>query len=241
MPLTPAHPAIVLPLRKVSPKWVSVSGLVIGSMSPDFEYLLTFHLQDKIGHSLIGILQFCLPVSFLVYCCYHGIIRNKLILNLPVFLKSRFLTVRAFDWQEYLKKRWYVVIYSIMIGAFSHLFWDAFTHEHRFFVEHLSFLRSQIGRFPVYKLLQHLSTLSGLMYIGFLIWKLPVSGSRPSPGIFTYWLIVAGVVALVFLVRFNFGLSLQQFGNGVVTLFSALFLGLLTASVTSLFLDKRSG
>ncbi len=238
MPLTLAHPAIVLPLRKAGPKFFSLSGLIIGSMSPDFEYLMAFNLQDKIAHSFFGILLFCLPAGLLVYCCYHSMIRNPLIQNLPPFLKGRFLHVVSFKSLDYLKKRWYVLIYSILLGALSHLIWDSFTHEHRFFVEHISFLKSTVGKFPVYKLVQHSSTLLGLIYICFCVYKLPVSQTNISDNFWKYWFIVAIVTTLVFLVRFNSGLTLKQFGNCVVTLFSALFLGIFAASAVHLIYHK---
>ncbi|MGV3611726.1 MAG: DUF4184 family protein [Fluviicola sp.] len=240
MPLTIAHPAIVLPLRKAPSKFFSLSGLIIGSMSPDFEYLLAFNLQDKIAHSVFGILLFCLPVGLLVYCLYHGIIRNPLIHNLPISLKGRFLPVLSFDYWNYLKERWYVVFYSIILGALSHLIWDSFTHEHRFFVEHISLLRSSVGKFPVYKLLQHSSTLLGLIYICVCVYKLPVSQANISSSFWKYWLIVGFVIALVFLVRFNSGLTLKQFGNCVVTLFSSLFMGIFTASASWLISNRMT-
>ena len=40
MPFTFSHPAAVLPLRLLPRHWFSLTGLVIGSMVPDFEYFL---------------------------------------------------------------------------------------------------------------------------------------------------------------------------------------------------------
>lgn len=40
MPFTFSHPAIILPLSYLPKKWFSLTGLIIGSLIPDFEYLL---------------------------------------------------------------------------------------------------------------------------------------------------------------------------------------------------------
>ncbi|WP_240482010.1 DUF4184 family protein [Flavobacterium psychrophilum] len=38
MPFTFSHPAIILPLRYLPRQWFSLTGLIIGSLTPDFEY-----------------------------------------------------------------------------------------------------------------------------------------------------------------------------------------------------------
>jgi hypothetical protein len=59
LPLTLAHPAAVLPFRR----WFVFSGLVIGSLAPDFEYFLYVPDSLRIGHTLPGVFLFCLPVG----------------------------------------------------------------------------------------------------------------------------------------------------------------------------------
>ena len=65
MPFTLSHPAVVLPFAR----WkLILSALVIGSMTPDFEYfidIVTDH-DVQIGHSISGIFLFCIPVGLLV-------------------------------------------------------------------------------------------------------------------------------------------------------------------------------
>jgi hypothetical protein len=238
MPLTIAHPAIVIPFRKFGDGWFSVSALIIGSMSPDFEYLITFQLQDKIAHSSIGVLFFCLPIGLLIYCLYHGIIRVKLIQNLPMILKSRFVYAENFEWKKYLQQRWFIVLYSLIIGAFSHLFWDSFTHDHRFFVEQIPILKSKIAGFPVYKIVQHGSTFVGLLVILLAVYRLPRVTTKANESKWKYWLVFLMVIVVTFLVRLNDGLSLKQLGSCIVTLFSGIFLGLLIASIFSIITEK---
>ena len=52
MPFTFAHPAIVLPFYK-KPKFFSMTTLIIGSMSPDFEYFLRMKIKSDMSQTLI--------------------------------------------------------------------------------------------------------------------------------------------------------------------------------------------
>ncbi|SEP14833.1 DUF4184 family protein [Paenibacillus sp. OV219] len=55
MPFTFAHPAYALPLKFINPRYLSATGLVLGSMAPDFEYFLTLEPHQTIGHSFSGL------------------------------------------------------------------------------------------------------------------------------------------------------------------------------------------
>ena len=54
MPFTFSHPAIVLPLKYLPKKWFSFTGLIIGSMTPDFEYFLRMKVKSDYSHTLNG-------------------------------------------------------------------------------------------------------------------------------------------------------------------------------------------
>ena len=56
MPFTPAHPAIVLPL--IRSRYFSATGLIIGSLSPDFEYFFKMSVDSIYSHSKGGIILF---------------------------------------------------------------------------------------------------------------------------------------------------------------------------------------
>jgi hypothetical protein len=51
MPFTASHPAIILPLIYLPGKWISLTGLVIGSMTPDFEYFERMSVQSDYSYS----------------------------------------------------------------------------------------------------------------------------------------------------------------------------------------------
>lgn len=134
MPFTFSHPAIVLPFAIFPKRFFSLTGLVIGSMIPDFEYFLRMKLQSNYSHTLKGIFWFDLPLAILVSFIFHNLVKKEFIDNLPLFFKSRFFAFKAFDWNAYFIKNWWVVCISILIGTLSHLFWDSFTHHGGYFV-----------------------------------------------------------------------------------------------------------
>ncbi len=123
MPFTFSHPAIVLPLKNIFGKWVSLTGLIIGSLTPDFEYFIRMKIQSSYSHTITGTLWFNLPLGILLCFAFHNIVKRPLIENTPNFIQSRMT----------IKQNWIIVSLSIIIGAYSHIFWDSFTHSNTFF------------------------------------------------------------------------------------------------------------
>lgn len=231
MPFTFSHPAIVLPFYLLPKNYISMTGLIIGSMAPDFEYFIRMNILSLYSHSLPGIFFFNLPVALLVCFLFHLIIKNSLIENLPGFLKVRLKRLKKFDWISYFKKYWYVVLISVTIGAASHIFWDNFTHADGYFVQKISFLSDYHPlldyNMPGYKIGQHLSTVAGGILIIFFISNLPAQSDDQRAKIkSSYWITVAIVTAIVMAGR----LAVSQISIGiiVVTAIAGLFIGLIT-------------
>ena len=79
MPLTFfAHQAAVLPLKIKWPHLFCGQALVLGSMSPHFEFFLTGRTQWAMGHTLLGQFTFCLPLTLLML---YGIGRRRSLLR----------------------------------------------------------------------------------------------------------------------------------------------------------------
>jgi hypothetical protein len=239
MPFTASHPAIILPLL-LTPRYFSLTGLVIGSMAPDFEYFLRMKPQAVHGHTVAGLFYFDLPLALLLTFLFHNVVRNALIENLPIFFKSRFINAWKFDWNIYFKQKWLIVLCSIIIGSASHLFWDGFTHKTGFFISHnLELLQTvSIGgvNFPYYNILQHISTLVGAIVIMVTIFNMP-RFDVAIDSIWKYWTIVCVTTVIVVLIRILSGTSLQQYGILVVSTISGFLLSL----VTTKFFIKSNG
>ena len=147
MPFTFSHPAIVLPLTFLPRQWFSLTGLVIGSLTPDFEYFLRMRIQSNYSHSISGLFWFDLPLGILLAFIFHNIVRDILFDNLPTILKSRVMKFKMFDWNNYFKRNWLVVTISVLIGAGSHIFWDSFTHDQGYFVQTIPVLTNTVDFF----------------------------------------------------------------------------------------------
>lgn len=233
MPFTFSHPAMVLPLTYLPKRWLSLTGLVIGSMTPDFEYFLRMKVESEYSHTLAGLLWFDLPLGLLLCFIFQNIVRNSLFDNLPTFLKSRFLTFKQFNWNRHFKENWLVVIISILAGAASHLLWDSFTHYNGYFVQSIPALTNTVDilhrEIPVLKILQHSSTLIGGLVIAYTIYKLPIDinvNEKINP---KYWKILFSLALTIILIRLLTGLELKQYGNLIVTIISA---GLISLTLT---------
>jgi hypothetical protein len=240
MPFTFSHPAIILPLTFLKRQWLSATGLIVGSMTPDFEYFIRMKVQSEYSHTLSGLFWFDLPLGLILCFLYHGIVRNSLINNSPLFLKERLSAYINFDWTNYFKNNSLIVVVSLLVGAFSHFLWDSFTHETGFFVRRLSLLQSPISFgnsvFPTYKLLQHLSTLAGGLFIIITLLTLKKRSAPATNHFYKFWSLAIAITLTVLIIRLAFGLSYHQYGNVIATVISG---GLVSLLVTPLILKRE--
>lgn len=246
MPFTFSHPAIVLPLAYLPGRWLSLTGLIIGSVIPDFEYFIRMRVQSSYSHTLAGLIGFDLPLGILVAFVFHNIVRDPLVSNSPAFFKTRFAIFQSFNWNRYFKKNWLVVAISILLGAASHVLCDSFTHHGGYFVERIPALSSKLHfagyGFPVLKILQHASTILGGMVILYAIWKLPVVKRVPEEekGA-AYWPIVAFCGIAIPGLRLSSSLDYSAYGHLIVSAIAGGMIGLLVASLWAMRREKEYG
>ena len=235
MPFTFSHPALVLPLAYLSPRWVSLTGLIVGSITPDFEYFLRMRINSQFSHYNWGVFWFNLPLGLGLCFVFHLLVRNALLANLPRFLQVRFAPCYSFDWWAHFRTHWWVILNSLLIGIGSHLFWDRFTHEHAYFVDMFPVLNEHVAYHPYsftwYRVIQHSSTIIGMVVVGLTIYKLPPHPPITPKASGQFW-VVAGLVALlVFASRMFLGNKGFLLGNLVVSMISASMVGLIVGSV----------
>nr|WP_315170888.1 DUF4184 family protein [uncultured Flavobacterium sp.] len=228
MPFTFSHPAIVLPFIKSSR--LSATGLIVGSMCPDFEYFIRMKVQSNISHTLLGLFIFNIPISLLAALLFHQIIKKGLIENSPSFFSSRLDDLKKRDWMDYLRNNFIIVVLSIVIGAISHILWDGFTHQTGYFVTEFPFLLSKIYAIPLYKILQHLSSCIGMATLFFYLYKMPSSNIIHDRVKKRYWVFVLFCISLIMAIRFCIGLSFVQYGNVIVSLISSTIIGIAISS-----------
>ncbi len=139
MPFPLAHTAVVLPLRKF--KWLSLSAMMLGCLTPDVGYGLNFEGSSRFAHSAMGSVLFCLPVGLAAYWIFR-MIREPLATRLPAPHREVLLPLcrgRVHSWSS--------IAVSVWIGACSHILLDGLTHESQMLVPHLIGLRSEIAAF----------------------------------------------------------------------------------------------
>lgn len=166
MPFTFSHPTYAFPLKYIIPK-LSLTGLVLGSMAPDFEYFIMLEPHASIGHTLPGLFLHAIPLSILFAFAFHWIIKEQLAIHLPSILH---IDRRAYsmcgDWRLVNLKEWFLFIVSVVIGFISHITLDAFTHVHGYFVLKFPILsQTLLLDLPLYKLLQYSLSILGLLLL----------------------------------------------------------------------------
>ena len=208
-----SHQAIVLPAKMKLPRLVSGTALVIGSMAPDFTYFLRARPPWHSAHTIPGQFIYCLPETLIVVWLVRNVIAGPLSERLSdggdFHLHDYGTLAIPRSWPYWLK-----VIPSALLGSFSHIAWDSFTHVDGWSARRLGFdhlVVCTVAGHPLllYKLLQHGSSVIGaaitlflLRYIGerrlLLRWAgldVPaISGgaaadSASPPGQWIFWLI----------------------------------------------------
>jgi membrane-bound metal-dependent hydrolase YbcI (DUF457 family) len=166
VPFTVSHAAAALPFRRTR---LVTSALVVGTMAPDFEYFLALKAHDKFGHTFPGILVLTLPVSLLVLWIFHNFVKVPAATLLPQRLQSRVASyLGAFRFRG--TRRFLLIVLSILVGIATHVLWDSFTHFGTYPYDHWAVLREWVnlpvlGPTPFYKVLQHSSTMLGLVIL----------------------------------------------------------------------------
>lgn len=168
MPWTLAHPAAVLPLRRLCPRYLSLAGLVIGSMTPDIGYYVGRVELDAKTHSLGGIVEICLPVGLILLALVR-FLHKPVARLLPAPHRGALLAL-APPGNLLAPRMLGVAAASLLLGAFTHIAWDAFTHKNGYFVLHLAALQTPLfslglREFRAYHVLQHASTTAGIVLL----------------------------------------------------------------------------
>lgn len=242
MPFTPAHAVVSLPFVKRM-RAISVFGLVIGSMAPDFEYFLRLKPASMGGHTITGMFFLNLPLCILLAILYMNVLEDGLIQLLPDFLAKKWPRFGR-NVRTYALAEWLNFIFWTLAGMLTHIGWDAFTHKTGAMVGTIPVLTHSVDLMgkdiPVYKMLQHGSTLLGLLSILIYILLRQPRHRMPQPvdGLgkirVSFLLIVLGLS----LVRFLFfsAPELSAYGEWIVSLMSYSFIAWV---ITSLIIKKR--
>jgi Domain of unknown function (DUF4184) len=168
MPFTFAHPIAAAPIWFGSKRRLDLPSLIIGSMIPDIEYFLSLQPIKTVGHTFAGILIQGIPSSLALLLISRYMLMRPCLAILPPRLARHLPPPTSYFSLEfsYLIN----VIVSIVIGASSHLLWDAIVHHSHWFVHHSERIQSHFNEASMYQLFQYTSSAVGLIAI--VIWLL---------------------------------------------------------------------
>src|SRR5262245_37234897 len=142
MPWTFAHPAAVLPLRRWCPRPLSFVGLVVGSGAPDFGYHLHRFDLATFAHTFLGLLVVCMPTGVVLAALLQRF-GATLILPLPPRHRHALAPLVTNAWPQG-GCAWLAMAVSVLLGALTHVTWDAFTHASGWVVQHSVWLQQPL-------------------------------------------------------------------------------------------------
>jgi len=163
MPLTFAHPAAVIPLRRCG---LPFTALIVGSIAPDFEYLVHFAPRSEISHTIGGLFIFCIPMGLIALWIFHRVWKQPVL----ALLAGNHAEAEGYHHNHFPflpLSRLAILGTAVLVGAMTHLAWDSFTHHGGWMAQQAPFLTTSIfetrwGAVPLFKFLQHGSTILGL-------------------------------------------------------------------------------
>lgn len=181
MPFTPTHVLAIVPCAAYC-RWLPFSALAIGCMIPDLPQFFPAVTYAQ-THSLFGPIVVCMPLGLMAYMLFQYVLKIPLLALLPLRMQAR-MTAYSRPPQTPTFAFLVGVLVALILGAYSHIVWDAFTHQGRWGTRLIPLLNQEFpiaGRIiPAYKLFQYGSTFVGLPLL-FLLWGRKLRQTQPSP------------------------------------------------------------
>jgi hypothetical protein len=127
MPFTlPTHPVAVVPLKLWRPRWFDGVGLVIGAVAPDIPYAIDGYGMTVHSHGWHAPLWWAVPLA---------LVGGRLVRWAAPVVAAHLpsggrLALRDYGVLGAVRHPWWVTAWSAVLGAVSHIVWDAFTHPY---------------------------------------------------------------------------------------------------------------
>jgi hypothetical protein len=179
MPFTLAHPAAVLPLRGL--KYLRTAPLILGAMVPDLPYYLPGALSHRVTpetHSFEGSLTTDLLFGYVALVTVF-VLRAPLTALLPA--RARWLCLNALV-PFHRRREWAIAPLAIVVGVWTHLLWDSFTHADGWMVHRIEALSEPVTIGPytaqLCHVLQYVSSAFGLLVMA--LWYARLRTPRPN-------------------------------------------------------------
>jgi hypothetical protein len=162
VPFTLAHPAAVLPLRRLL--WFP--GLVAGAVAPDLGY----YLPVLPTHGVLGG-----SVAAVALLLAGRLLLPSLMALAPAFVRERVSRPGEF-------RQPFVRAVSIVVGVLTHLLWDAFTQTDGWFVQRWPWLDVSVaGPHRLYNVIGYVSSLGGVAVLAWMAARGPRTSGPNGP------------------------------------------------------------
>jgi Domain of unknown function (DUF4184) len=185
VPFTLAHPAAILPLRHL--RYLRTAPLIIGAVTPDLPSYVPMRYSGYLlreSHRLRGSWSIDLTLGFALLVLVF-VLRRPLTVLLSA--RARGLCLRALAPYAQHPLEWLLAPLAILIGVWTHLLWDSFTHIDGWMVRRIDVLSRVVTIGPytgeLCHVLQYLSSVAGLAIMAVWYWRLrapPAPLTRPS-------------------------------------------------------------
>jgi len=179
MPFTFAHPAAVLPLRRF--KSLHLAALMVGSITPDLPYYVPAKYSRVMveSHTAMGALWLDVPLGLMALLIGFLLRRPLTVLMSP---RSRSLCLQSLERFKEQPRHWLWAPLAVYIGVWTHIAWDAFTHDSGWVVRRVAALSAPItiGAYTgtLCHVLQYVSSVAGLLILA--VWYLRLRTPAPS-------------------------------------------------------------
>jgi hypothetical protein len=222
VPLTfPSHPVAAMPIKLWRPGWSDGVALVLGSMAPDFAYVLDGSGLPvwPFSHQLWGLFGWCLPVAL---AGTWAVRRAAPVIAVHLPSGGR-LALRDYGSIGASRHRWWTAAGSAVVGAASHLALD----------------RLEVG-IPATEMPMHLLGVAGMVLLALHIgrrrllrrWHGNPPPRRPRPALF--WPLAAAVTVPAMAVTLRYHEAFPAHTTGTRLLCAAAAGPLLAAAAVAL-------
>ena len=164
MPFTVSHVAAVLPMVGRTDR-LPTAALVIGSMAPDYPWVLTGGRTAGLSPRPVGVVTVDLAVGLLAVVAWRLLVQAPLRDLVPRGLGERLprspgVVAADLPW----------LALGVVVGAVTHVVWDSFTHAGRWAVDLVPWLHTEHLGLPGYKWAQFACGVLGLVVLA--VWGL---------------------------------------------------------------------